>query len=505
MMSWSMTLTEEAMTRLARNLSLWLKPGDLVMLQGDLGTGKSSFARAMIRELAGNEQLDVPSPTFSLLQHYNETRIPLVHADLYRLKGMTEVAELGLGELLSTHAVLVEWPDRDPSLAVHPDRLDVILSGSGSGRTIRLVPHGRWENSLRREQSLEDFLQTARRGSSLRSFFQGDASTRRYELIKTQEKIEVLMDMPTRSDHAVVKDGKSYSTIVHLADDISAVLAVNHQLASLGYAAPEVFAADAVNGFALIEYLDGELHGDMMRRGADMRAPFQSAVEVLVDMTTKDWPSELTTPSGVNHKLHQYDVAAQLFETSLLPSWFWPHLFNSAAPGDATAAFEDIWNELLHSVPMDHIVWVLRDYHSPNLIWMPHRMGLQRTGIIDSQDATIGHPAYDLVSLLQDARVDVAPAVQDHFLDTYLSLRKALGNVEETAFRTAYAIHGAQRATRLLGTFTRLSKRDGKHQYLQHRPRVARYLRRNLDHPALAPLKAWYEKHLPQALALADS
>jgi aminoglycoside/choline kinase family phosphotransferase len=144
----------------------------------------------------------------------------------------------------------------------------------------------------------------------------------------------------------------------------------------------------------------------------------------------------------------------------------------------------------------------LRDFHSPNLIWIPEREGLKRVGLIDTQDAVLGHPAYDLVSLAQDARVDVSEEMQDHIVAHYLMLRGKQVGFDEDAFLASYAVLGAQRATKILGIFARLSRRDGKHQYLKHMPRVSGYLTRNLAHPALAELKDWYETHVPEALAV---
>jgi aminoglycoside/choline kinase family phosphotransferase len=142
-------------------------------------------------------------------------------------------------------------------------------------------------------------------------------------------------------------------------------------------------------------------------------------------------------------------------------------------------------------------VWALRDYHSPNLLWLPERAGLKRVGIIDTQDCLMGHPAYDLASMLQDARVDVDAAVAGDLHEHYCRLRASDPHFDRQAFEAAFAVLGAQRATKILGIFARLSKRDGKHGYLRHVPRVSRYLERNLAHPELKALKAWFDRHLP--------
>jgi tRNA threonylcarbamoyl adenosine modification protein YjeE len=486
----------------ARQLSLWVRPGLVIALQGDLGAGKSTIARAFIRSVANDPALDVPSPTFSLVQTYDELRVPLVHADLYRLSGADEAEALGLTDLLADHAVLVEWPERLDGHALGPDVLTLAISGSGEQRVIKITAGGRWHQLLGRDLDIETFLTRAGLADADRSFLLGDASTRRYERITASGNTTLLMDMPHRSDHMVIRHGKSYSALVHLADHILPVLAINRHLRELGYSAAEIYHADAESGLALIEWLDGELHGDLMRAGRDVLPFMRNAVEVLADMAKRDWPREAAAGSGQVYRVPDFDLDAMLFEVDLMPSWFWPKIFGAPAPQAITSSFEMVWRELLPLAAAERPYWVMRDFHSPNLIWLPDREGLRRTGVIDTQDAVMGHPAYDLVSLLQDARVDVSPEIQHQLYQHYLIAR---GDFDSGAFARAYAILGAQRATRLIGTFTRLSVRDGKHHYLQHRPRVARYLAQNLVHPALAPLKRWYETNAPQVLELARS
>jgi aminoglycoside/choline kinase family phosphotransferase len=187
-------------------------------------------------------------------------------------------------------------------------------------------------------------------------------------------------------------------------------------------------------------------------------------------------------------------MSAQLIEVDLLPSWFWPYLHGQPVPSAVVAEFEGLWRDVLPLAVASPPVWTLRDYHSPNLIWMPVRQGLARVGLIDTQDCLLGHPAYDLASMLQDARTDIDFAWADELFAHYCSLREGL---DRRSFSAACAILGAQRACKILGIFARLSKRDGKPAYLRHMPRVSRYLERNLGHPVLAPLKRWFDRHLP--------
>ena len=494
---------EAATAALGQRLSLWVRPGMVILLEGDLGSGKSTLARAFIRELMKEgAATDIPSPTFSLIQSYEETRVPVFHADLYRLQHGAEVDELGLDGLLSTHAGLIEWPDRLGQLA-SDDILTVSLSGRGSSRIATLKPSGAWTNALNRDAQLQDFLSRTPHATSQRYFFEGDASARRYErLVSSTGDMCLLMDMPQRPDGPPVKFGKPYSAISHLAENITPVVAINTHLVALGYSAPIVLQADLAKGFGLIEPLGSQVYGKMMLDGFDMREPLEEAAAVLADMALHDWPRHPEAAPGIAHTVHDYDQAAQLIEVDLLPSWFIPHARGVEATLEQKEQFEDIWISLLTLAPPAKPQWTIRDYHSPNLLWIPEREGLKRVGIIDSQDAVMGHPAYDLASMAQDARVDISPAMEDHIISHYCVLREAQGGFRRADFMTAYAVLGAQRATKILGIFARLNKRDGKPAYLKHMPRVSRYLARNLEHRALAPLKAWYVKHLPEAIGL---
>lgn len=486
-----------ALEGFAAELSLFARPGMVLLLKGDLGTGKSTFARAFIRALAQGSEFDIPSPTFTLVQTYDETRVPAAHADLYRIGSAQELDELGLDELVLTHVLAVEWPEKILDDG-HADRLLIELSGSGGHRDAVITARGTWAQALARNDAINTFLGRTRWATAERRFLEGDASFRRYETLHLGDEAAILMDMPARPDGPPVKYGKPYSAIAHLAEDIRAVIAVNAVLCARGYSAPQVETFDLAQGFAVLEDLGRSVYGGMMRAGDDMREPMRAAVAVLADMAARDWPKDVPL-DGETYRVPPYDVEAQLIEVDLLPSWFWPHLNGSAIPAPALAEFEALWMDLLPLTQKGHRVWALRDYHSPNLLWLPEREGLARVGIIDTQDALMGHPAYDLASMLQDARVDVDVAVADALYENYCTLRKDDPGFHRADFDVAYAVLGAQRATKILGIFARLSKRDGKHGYLRHIPRVSRYLERNLAHPRLASLKLWFDTHLPHA------
>jgi aminoglycoside/choline kinase family phosphotransferase len=202
----------------------------------------------------------------------------------------------------------------------------------------------------------------------------------------------------------------------------------------------------------------------------------------------------------VDYRIPLYDLGAFLIEAELLLDWYLPHM-QAEISAEARAEFVSLWTEALQPALDASFTWVLRDFHSPNLLWLPERSGVARIGLLDFQDAVIGPPAYDLASLLQDARVDVPEALELSLIGRYvLARREADPKFDAAAFAQLYATMAAQRATKILGIFARLDRRDGKPQYLRHIPRIWAYLRRALAHPALAPLDAWYGAHVPKPL-----
>jgi N-acetylmuramate 1-kinase len=489
---------EAGTTALGERLSLWAKPGMVISLQGDLGSGKSTVARAFIRRLMKPDSVgDIPSPTFSLIQVYDDTRVPVFHADLYRLSTQNEVDELGMQNLLTTHCGLVEWPERQTA-SLSADVLHITLTGRGDSRSATLKATGSWANALARDEELQQFLATTPHAASQRYFFEGDASSRRYErIVADDNRMVLLMDMPQRPDGPPVRDGKPYSQVAHLAENIIPVVAINTHLVSRGYSAPKIFNADLKKGLALIEPLSFNVYGDMMRAGIDMHEPLGEAAAVLAHMATQDWPRQPEAAPGVFHTLHDYDEQAQLIEVDLLPSWYIPFSKNVEVTTEQRESFAAIWSSVLPFAKPQTQQWTIRDFHSPNLLWIPERVGMKRVGIIDSQDAVMGHPAYDLVSMAQDARVDVSVELEDYIVQQYVALRQRQGAFDVADFMTAYAVLGAQRNTKILGIFARLNKRDGKPQYLKHMPRVKDYLLRNLQHKVLQPLKQWHLTHTP--------
>ncbi|MBX6327020.1 MAG: tRNA (adenosine(37)-N6)-threonylcarbamoyltransferase complex ATPase subunit type 1 TsaE [Pseudolabrys sp.] len=495
---------EKATHRLMQDLAGLLEPGDVITLSGDLGAGKTTFARALIRHLADDEALEVPSPSFTLTQTYALPRFTVVHADLYRLSGPAELAELGLDDLGKNDVLLVEWPDRAQGL-LPADRIDVALTLSpqqgATYRHARVTGHGALAPRVARMAAIRDFLSRHGFGEAARRRIEGDASTRSYERLTRDGTTYILMNAPPRPDGPPVRDGKPYSAIAHLAEDVTPFLAIAHGLRALGLSAPAVFAADRALGLAVLEDLGNEpvVDGDPP---APVEARYAVAVDLLAFLHAQTLPDALPAGEGVRYVLPRYDMDAFLIEVELLTDWYLPRL-DAAPTAQTRARYRALWQEALTPLVDVAPTWVLRDYHSPNLIWLPEREGIARIGLIDFQDALIGPAAYDVASLLQDARVDVPEAMEIALLSRYVRARmKTDAGFDAAAFARDYATVAAQRASKILGIFARLDMRDGKPQYLRHLPRVWAYLLRALAHPALGELAAWYHAHVPALTSL---
>jgi N-acetylmuramate 1-kinase len=495
---------EQATRRLMADIAALIEPGDLITLSGDLGAGKTTFARALIRHLASDESIEVPSPTFTLMQAYELPRFTLVHADLYRLSGPGELGELGFDDLPDSAVTLLEWPDRAGG-QLPPNRFDVALTlspqQSETFRNARITGYGDCAARAERIAVIRRFLERSGFGAAERRRIQGDASTRSYERLMLQGASTLLMNSPRRPDGPPVRDGKPYSAIAHLAEDVTPFIAMAQALRERGFSAPAIFSAERDAGLLLLEDLGNELvvAGEPP---APIEARYEVAVDLLAALHRKPLPDLLTVEANVDYRLPVYDMDALLIEVELLLDWYLPKLGVTLSASKRERYLAN-WREALQPVVNAPATWVLRDFHSPNLLWLPQREGVGRIGLLDFQDAVMGAAAYDLASLLQDARVDVPEMTEIALLSRYTRARlKAEPAFDAPGFVRLYSTLAAQRASKILGIFARLERRDGKPQYLRHLPRVWAYLQRALAHPSLTQLNAWYRVNVPPLKAL---
>lgn len=292
----------------------------------------------------------------------------------------------------------------------------------------------------------------------------GDASFRRYFRVQDDTRAAVLMDAPPPHE------------------DPRPFVAMAEYLNSIGLAAPQILARDLDQGLLLIE----DFGDDRMREAVDANLAiegdlYRDIAALLVELHRHPAPSHL----------RRHDLQSWLGEVELFIDWYGPTVGLELD----RESFLDVWRGVLTPIIDDGEPWVteLRDFHAENVMLIPGKTGSKRFGLLDFQDALLGHPAYDLVSMLQDARRDVSPAVETAVLQYY-----AEQTHRSAAFENAYWGLGAQRNTRILGVFCRLWKRDTKPHYTTFQPRMWGLLERDLTHPSLVTVRDWFDSYVPQ-------
>lgn len=502
----TLDLADEAATvRLAEDIAAALKPGDVVALEGDLGAGKSTLARALLRALANDAALEVPSPTFTLVQGYDLPRFTVHHFDLYRLGSADELDELGFDEAIKTGAALIEWPNRAGD-RLPPDaaRLTLDPGPTPNARRATLEASGAFAARLDRSFAIRALLASIGRAGDARRYLQGDASSRAYERARGASDDVIIMNQPPEPDTEAGRARVAYLKAARLAEGVEPFLAVGQALADMGLSAPRFLASDAKAGFVILEDL-----GDTFCVAGDPPAPiperYAAAIDVLVDLHRRDLPASLSDTVGGTHALPRFDRSILENEIAVILEWGVPYLTGATATEAQRAGLVAAFTPLIDLIASEPSTWVLRDYHSPNLLWLADRVGAARVGLLDFQDTLLGPAAYDVASLAQDARVTVPRDLEDALVARYVAARAGDAGFDADRFRLTYAILAAQRNTRLLGLWARLLKRDGKPGYLRHYPRTSDYLERALAHPMLSAVKRWYDAHLPAPVRAAGA
>ncbi len=489
----TIALKDEADTaRLGEDLALALKAGDCLALSGDLGAGKSTLARALLRALADDEGLEVPSPTFTLVQTY-PLRIPVAHFDLYRLADSSELDELGFDEALSDGICIVEWPEIGAEALPH-DRIALTLEHKGTGRLATITATSPRADRIARTLAIRDFLDGNGYAGSRRRFLTGDASVMRaYEKIHAADGTSViLMDWPKRPEGPAVLDGKPYPKVAHIAESIEPFIAIAGYLRGVGLTAPEIYIADYEAGFLLLEDIGSE--GVLDDSGQPIAERYREGIAALAHLHVQSPQQNIPFADGRSHHVPDFDPVAMKMEARLLLDWHLPWKNGTQASEEQRQTYLAIWDDLIAELSGGETHLLLRDFHSPNIIWQEQAEGIRKVGIIDFQDGMIGPTAYDVASLVQDARVTIEPDLADTLMADYLRLRHAQGTFDEKVFLKAWSIMATQRNCKLAGLWVRLMQRDGKPGYMQHMPRTLTYLSAALEHEALAPLREWLQQ-----------
>ena len=353
-----------------------------------------------------------------------------------------------------------------------------------------------------RDQARAAFLERAGWGGIEAAPLPGDASTRRYFRLANGDARTMLMDAPALAEAPACPPDASpeeraalgYNAQARLAgSNLIAFAGLAKALGERGFSAPRVLASDTDHGFLLLEDLGDALYARLLPGKMHEGRLYSEAVDTLAAIYRSTF-SDRVALDGQEWPLLPYDAVALTAEADLFLDWFAGRHAGLTIDAAARADWTDIWTRSFRRLETCAPGLVLRDFHAENLIHLPEREGQGRVGLLDFQDAVIGHPAYDLVSLIEDARRNV-----DRKLAIPLKARfvEKAGIEDAAGFDAAYAVLGAQRNAKILGIFVRLAMRDGKERYLDLLPRVARHYVTNLHHPALMPLLMWTKTHAP--------
>jgi aminoglycoside/choline kinase family phosphotransferase len=323
----------------------------------------------------------------------------------------------------------------------------------------------------KREVLITAFLSHHGWGEAQRGKLAGDASFRHYDRLVDHRRHAVLMDAPPPKE------------------DVRPFVRIAEHLLDLGYSAPRILAADEGVGLLLLEDLGDDTFTRLLSVGEDEEDLYWLAVDMLIDLHGKGAPA---IPEG----LPAYDDDRLLTESLLLLDWYIPEMTGGPVPEDRREEYKQLWRDLFPTARRMPETLVLRDFHVDNLLRLK-RDGIKACGLLDFQDAVAGPITYDLMSLLEDARRDIDPALVAGLKRRYLH---AFPSLDIQAFDASWAVLAAQRHAKVIGIFTRLCRRDGKPAYLKHISRLWRLLDQSLEHPALEPLRLWLDRNIPAEL-----
>ena len=296
-----------------------------------------------------------------------------------------------------------------------------------------------------------------------------DASFRRYFRLSNTDRPILLMDAPLE------------------LEDVGQFVKIARHLTAVGLKAPEIIDFDQEYGFLLLEDFGDDTFTRLIAAGADDTSLYPLAVDVLIALHSH--------PDSASIDLPLYDRNLLIQEALLLTDWYAPVIRNNTTSTEMRHSYISIWQEILDSLPEPAHSLVLRDFHVDNLMWVPPGIGTSGCGLLDFQDAVIGPMAYDLVSLLEDARRDINPNLVESMIQRY---HEAMPLLEIENFRSWYHVLGAQRHCKVAGIFIRLLLRDGKSHYIRHIPRVMHLLEQKFNIPELLPLRQWLDSWLPE-------
>ncbi len=468
------------------SLSSVLGKGDVITLNGQIGAGKTTFAKFLISNLTQTPIEEISSPTFNLYQTYEGETLDVLHYDFYRIDSELELAEIDLDESYTDKICIIEWANKYPNI-LPKDRIEISIECKDQERYYKINPLGKCREAIDSLNKVEDFLDEHDIKFKEIKKLPGDASKRGYFRVSNSNKNLIVMDVTQEND----ANGKTLMT-----GGIDDFITICEYLDSINVRVPKLIARNKINTLLLEEDL-GECSYTGMVAKLDFRELYEPAIETLIHISNIKHPKNIST--GPNpHYMRDFDLNIYLKEAGTFIDYYWPFVNGTFCGEDERQEFIEILSNLYSNLSDDKTL-MLRDFHSPNLLFLQNEKGLKKCAIIDFQDALLGHPLYDLVSLSNDARLTIDEGHEQYLIDLYKS-SFCFNDFEfdKLSFMEQYQILGVQRSIKILGIFARLAIIDSNHNYIVHMPRVITYIKRILESGNLPELKYWLNKNFKE-------
>ena len=451
--------------------------GDLLALNGEIGSGKTTLTKHLINYLTATRIDEINSPTFNLCQTYSNEDLIISHYDFYRLDYLQEIEELDINDSIKNNFTIIEWANKFSSI-LPKDHIEIQIDNKSDKREYKILFHGEYAKKIAAHKNRLSFLSNSNLNIKKITNMRGDASKRKYYRVNDGTENFVLMD--------ALEDSINKTTTSKTITDF---IIFRQYLEDIGLRVPKIYEFDIQKQLILEEDLGLTTYDELYSK-LSFQDLINPAIESLLILVHSDYKN-INDLDGKAFEPQNFDEKVFINESKIFIDYYWPYVKNSICPEEEKYEFLSIIEKIYSDLSTDKTL-VLRDYHSPNLHYLQNEKGHKKCALIDFQDALLGHPLYDLVSLAQDARFTISEDQERYIVDTFED--KFLFNdfqLSKSSFNEQYKILAIQRSLKILGIFARLSLLEGKNNYIIHMPRVLDYIRRSMDCSLLNNLTHW--------------
>ena len=472
--------------KLAKELVPLLNEGGVMTLNGQIGAGKTTLAKLIIQELTQTPLEDIVSPTFNLYHTYNRDNLEIAHYDFYRIESEIELLEIDLNESLTDKICIIEWADKFRDL-LPKDRIEIFITCKKNERVYRINPLGKFREVVSNRAKIENYLGGLDINFTELQRLPGDASKRNYYRVMSPDNTMILMDA-TQESNIKSKTG--------LSNGIDDFIKIQKYLDSIDVRVPKLIGRNRIDNILLEEDLGEYSYADMLTK-ENYQKLYNPAIKTLIHISNINHPKNISTDSNP-HYLKEFDLDIYLNEAEIFIDYYWPFIHGKQCNADKKQEFTHVMGEVYSNLTDDKTL-MLRDFHSPNLLFLENEDGFRKCAVIDFQDALFGHPLYDLVSLTNDARTTIDEHQEKYLIDLY---KKDFPfnnfQFDSLSFIEQYHILGVQRSIKILGIFARLAILETNQNYLVHMPRVICYIKRIMQSGSIQTLACWLNQNFKE-------